>query len=356
MRHSKARTFFRPIKQGLLLFILCISVAALAFLLYSVRWIVLAALIGVGLGVIIQPVMDSLQRRMKIPRPLGAVLLFFGMLGLMAGVSLLLYLVVSDQLVPLISDLPGYVETVKKKALEFSHDNRWLRSQIEGVNVGGAVNNAFQALLRGLRIGAATLGGLFFVLAVALFLATGATHYRDGLVSLFPAYARERVREVMSQCARTLRQWTVAQGITMACVAGATSIGLLIIGIDYWLAFGIIAGLLDIVPYFGPFLSAFGMLIVTLGSQPDKAVWVLLMFVIIQQIESNLIVPIVMKGQIELPPIYLMTLMLFMGHWFGILGIFTAPPIFAVIRTIFHMSYIPMMDHARRPVTQESSE
>lgn len=135
----------------------------------------------------------------------------------------------------------------------------------------------------------------------------------------------------------------------MSIIGLITSVTLKLIGINYWLLFGLTTAVLDIIPYVGPILAVIFTSIVTLGTQPDKIYWVIGSFLIIQQIEGNLLIPLIMRDRVQLPEAPLIVLMLILSNWFGVLGAFVAPPLLAVVRTIYLMTYVPRMNQKVYP-------
>jgi predicted PurR-regulated permease PerM len=83
---------------------------------------------------------------------------------------------------------------------------------------------------------------------------------------------------------------------------------------------------------------------ITLAAQPELVWWVVLVFGITQQIEGNVVLPLVMKGQADLPEVPLLVFMLLMGTWFGIIGVFVAPGAFAVVRILYLRIYLPRLE------------
>lgn len=108
-----------------------------------------------------------------------------------------------------------------------------------------------------------------------------------------------------------------AQLIDMAIIGAITTVGLLLVGVNYWALFGLLTAIFGIIPYVGVMLVVILVSLVTLASDPGQLPWVLLVFFITQQIEGNIVLPMVMKGQAEIPEAVLIVVMLFFGSWFG---------------------------------------
>lgn len=345
---SPQTPFFRPVQQALIVLLITISIGAIIMSLYSARWIVLATLIGVGLGVIISPIMTSMKRHLKIPQGISAFLFFILFIATFVALGYMVYVLVAKDFAPLVTKFPQIFDQARERISEMLGRAPELQRHFERIEWGAVAKNSAQAVLAGLQFGATALGGFFFVLTIALYLAVSPLNYLAGALSLFPAHMRQRAKEVMFESAATLRKWFLAQLIAMISVGALTALGLLAIGVDHWLVLGTLTAALDFLPYLGPLLAAAVAMVITLGSEPDKVWWVMGIYFIAQNVESDLIIPLVMKGRIRLPPIHLITLMLVFGSWFGIIGVFITPPLFAVARTIYLMTYVPRMNRRIR--------
>ena len=172
----------------------------------------------------------------------------------------------------------------------------------------------------------------------------GEQEYRKILISAFPKSKRNKVRGILQECANILRKWFKAQIIDMVIIGSITAIGLWVSGIEYWAVFGLLTAVLGIIPYVGIVIVVVLATILTLATNPTQLWNVLLVFGITQQIEGNLVLPLVMKGKVQLPEVPLLIFMLLLGSILGILGIFLAPPIFAIMKVLYEKLYLPHME------------
>jgi predicted PurR-regulated permease PerM len=128
-------------------------------------------------------------------------------------------------------------------------------------------------------------------------------------------------------------------------VGAAYGIGLWLIGNPYWLLFAFLAAILEFIPYIGPFLIGLSASLVALaGEHPGHVIWVVVLSLVIQELENHLLIPLVMKDRMALPPVQLLAAAIAMGVWFGLLGVFATPPLFAVARTIYLETYARRMN------------
>jgi predicted PurR-regulated permease PerM len=164
--------------------------------------------------------------------------------------------------------------------------------------------------------------------------------YRRGLLHLFPKRKRERIGEVLTAMATILRKWLVTQLIAMIVIGTVSTIALLMLGVKAPFALGIIAGLLEFVPTVGPILSAVPAIAMGFLDSPEKALYVGLAYLAIQQIEGHLLIPLLMKGGMDLPPVLTIVTQGLMALLFGFLGLMIAVPMLAAVMVPVKMLYV----------------
>ncbi len=342
------RAYYRPIGQVFLLIFWTLSLIAAGLLLYTARQIVIAALVGVGAGVLITPAIDIMKEKFRIPRGVGAVLLLISGTSVVALFSYILAGLVSQQFQSLITRAPTIFSTLKAKVETLAATEHWILDQINKFDFGSSAQTALGTLFQGVQLGVTFVVFMVLVTVIAIYLAINSNSYFRGLILLFPAYLRPRATEVFVGIAGALRRWFKGQLLVMSSVGVIMTTAFWVIGIEYWLLFGLLTALLDIIPYVGPIAALVLTSIVTLGTQSDKIFWVVGSFLLIQQIEGHILVPVIMRERVQLPETPLIILMLILGQWFGILGLLVAPSLLAITRTILVMIYIPKMNQKNR--------
>jgi predicted PurR-regulated permease PerM len=231
-----------------------------------------------------------------------------------------------------------------------------VRSNLTHMNWGAMVSTAFGTLGWGLTTALAALTAAVYVIVISVYYAMQKERYAAGFLTLLPRRMHAGARLIMRDTARSLRRWIGAQLIAMSVVGLCASVAFLVIGVEYWAVLGALTGLLDIIPYVGPLIAALCAVVVTLGSEPDKFWWVVTAFIFVQQLEANLVVPLVLRDRVELPPVHLMTIMLILAQWFGIIGVLLAPPLLAVGRTMWLMIYVPSINAGSLEVEPRKKE
>jgi len=334
------------LKVKLILFAI-FSIAALILLYYSLS-IVAVTLIGIGIGVLIAPILLFARRKFKIPRVLSALICFVVIVIIIGGASFVIWYLVSDQVESLSERAPEISANLNSRLSSLFMRYPWLQAQLEALNVGAAAQGLVSHFFNGLQTSFTAIGGLLFALIISLYTAVSLNDYFAAVVRAFPQNHRMKVAFVLSRCATTLRLWFRAQMIDMLILGFMTAIGLWIVGVDYWVVWGLLTAIFGIIPYLGTLLVVGCASLITLASEPSLVLWVIAVFVVVQQIEGNIILPMLMKDQVELPEVPLLIFILLLGSWLGIVGVFLAPPFFTIMKVLYVELYLPRVGDETR--------
>lgn len=329
-----------------------VVVASLAILLalaalFSFRTVVLSAFIGVMIGVLPEPLIRWLRGRTGLPRAASAPLLVLLALCGFAALGYAIYLAVVPEISRLVEQAPAIVDRLNQFKDQMISRLPWLNFDPKQLDIGAMVRSSAQLLLAGISVGVGGLAYAAIIVMIAIFVASNHDGYARGALTLFAPDRRPRVRELADGAARVLRRWFVGHMVVVAISGTLTAIALALIGVDFWLLIAALTMVLDFVPFIGAVLTGSVAVILTLGTAPDRVIWVLLVFVAIQQIESHIVLPIVMKESIRLPEAHLLVFVIVMGTAFGIIGVFVAPPLFAVMHHLYTQAYVPWIEGRR---------
>jgi predicted PurR-regulated permease PerM len=184
------------------------------------------------------------------------------------------------------------------------------------------------------------LANLILVLTMAIFLALDAPMYRRGFLRLVPTGYRPRAGQILDESGRALARWMGGQALDMLVVALLTGLGLWLLGVPLALVLGVIAGLTNIIPVIGPFMSGIPAVLFALTQGVDLALYVALLFLVIQQIEGNILMPMIQKYAAQLPPVLTVLAIVAFGHLFGLLGIILATPLLLVTIILVERIYV----------------
>jgi predicted PurR-regulated permease PerM len=305
------------------------------FLLWRVRFVVLLGFLSVTLATILNKMVRQLTR-WHIKRGWAIALTLFMILII---VTIILAIAVPpfldqvrqwlDQAPTEVSQIRIWIEELDRRVpLELSQIGQQLDMFVRDIpRVARSLFNNFFLLFR------QTLGILvnsFLVLAATVMLLADPKTYRRAFVSLFPEFYRARVQEVLSRCEDALVGWGLGILFNMVVITLMSFIGLMFIGVPLPIANACIAGVLTFIPNVGPVLSVVPPAVLALLEAPWKAVAVIILYVAIQQIESNFLTPLVMKQQVSLLPAVTLLSQLVFGLLFGFFGLFLALPIVVV--------------------------
>jgi predicted PurR-regulated permease PerM len=201
---------------------------------------------------------------------------------------------------------------------------------------GGALGSAGTAL-------GATAGGVANVLVIifaGVYLAADPSLYRNGALRLLPPSRRAQVGHAIDDAALALRKWLVAQIIVMVAVGLMSGIGLALLGVPLSLLLGLLAGLLEFVPVVGPIAAGIPAVLLGFTKGPETAVYVLILYVAIQQIESNILTPLIQRWAVELPPVIALLSIVAFGLLFGPMGVIFATPMTVVVMAMVQHLYV----------------
>ena len=342
----------RPVSSGRTVYVGIGLVFALllgGYFVYSITGVVLAFLIAVLLSIILSAPVNYLHRR-GLSRT-------WGMLAVVAALAAALYLfglavvpAVEAQSQQLVAAFPSLVEEAMALfnrvqsffglGARFTLNGESLSQIGRQALTGSAVSTAAGV---GLTVATAVSLGLV-VLIATVYLVIRPEPWVEGFVSLFPAGWRQRAREILHELYHTVQRWFIGQLGAMSFIAVFWAISLSIIEVPFALLLGIFSGLISFVPYVGATISVVLPLLLALISDPFTVVYVILAFVIIQQIEGNILQPILMSRAVDLHPALVVFAILTMGTLFGVVGVFLAVPLVAVVQVLVRELWVSRMD------------
>lgn len=316
-----------------------VSVVTLVLLVWRIADILLLVFASVLLALLLRGLADWIARRTGAPIAvgLGAAI---GLILLAAIGSLWLF---GAEIAGQFDHLTRMVPDAWARTRDLLEDHRWglalvrLIEDFEPSDIAGGV-------LRNVR--GATMALASFVAAMVLvvvggvYLAVEPSLYRRGLLHLLPRRGRARAEAVLDHCGGALRQWLKGQVLAMAMIGTLSGLGLGLLGVPSAAALGLIAGLAEFVPFVGPIAGAVLALLVASALGPATMLWVLILFLAIQQIEGNLVTPLIERRLVSLPMALTLFSIVAMGVVFGPLGVLLATPLTVLLYALVAKLYV----------------
>jgi len=176
----------------------------------------------------------------------------------------------------------------------------------------------------------AVLLNTLLVLVLTVMLVINPQPYRNGFVRLFPAFYRSRINAILTQSEQALLAWLAGTGLNMLVIGVVSGLVLALLGVRLVLANAFLAGLLEAIPNIGPALSVIPPMIIAFIDEPWRAAAVLAAYIVIQQLEQYLLVPLVMAKQVDLLPAVTLVSQIVFAIFFGFLGLLLALPLVIV--------------------------
>lgn len=332
---STGRFRFAPVLAGTIITVLLLLLLGKTAELFLLLFI--AVLISLYLGA----VADAIHDRVGLPRRPAVLIAVLLSLAAVVGFAWLIVPPVVAQTQGLVKVLPSYLLNIENAIDQMIARNPALRSvwqpgqhrflyavynQASGY-FADVVPKLFGAVGFSIEIVSVAIMGIYLAMHPGL--------YRELLISLFPPVHRDLVRDVLGDLSRTLRAWIVGQIASMTLLGALTGAGLWALGVPYALTFGIFTGLVAIVPFFGTLVSTLLPAAFVLGAGgPGRALAVIILGVIVHLIEGNLVAPLIMQRQVQLPPVMTIMAVLIMGKLLGPIGLLVAVPVLVVVDVV----------------------
>lgn len=331
-----ARMEVGPYTRRLLVTILLVG---LALFLWRIVDVVLLAFGAVLLAVLLRRFADWIGRRLRLSRGWALVLAVIVLVVVIGGSVWFFGREVSAQVDLLARILPEAWSNVRDR-LQAHAWGRGLVEQIQSLDFRtlseGVLNNVTSAVMAAVGV----IGNLLLLVAGGVYLAVQPRLYRDGVVMLVPRGAERRTRDALDATGEALSQWLKGQVIAMATIGALTTLGLWVLGVPSALALGLFAGLAEFVPLIGPIISAIPALLVASSVGLDTTLYVLGLYVLVQQIEENVVTPLVQRRLNAIPPALALFAVVAMSLAFGPLGMLLAAPLTVVLFVMVRRLYV----------------
>jgi predicted PurR-regulated permease PerM len=333
--------------RRVLIVLVLVGLAYLAWRLSGVLILVFAAVL---LATILTALAGALHHYARIPERVSLAAACLLIVGLILGIGFLFGTQMRGQLAVVTERLP---EAVNEFGRMLGIVN--LREQLEEA-LGGGTAGSLLGTVAG--YGTTILGALadaILVIAAGIFIAANPSLYRAGVIKLFPMSEHARVGEALDLAGRSLKLWILGQTVSMILVGVLSTAAFWWIGLPAPIALGFIAGIFDFIPFIGPWLGAIPAVLIAFTLDTDTVLWTVAAILVIQQIEGNVIMPLVQRRVVSLPPAVGLFAIVTFGLLFGAVGLFLAVPLGVVTYVLVKKLYVRETLGAPTPVPGEDA-
>ena len=332
-------------------FVVCVFL--IFWLLYRLGFLIFLLFVAIVIGIAIRPMVEWLQRR-GISRIAGVIIIYFLIAAFAIGILALVFPLIADQTTQLSQNLPQYYGEIRR-ALANSH-NRLLQniafrlptqlSLFLSANPNAEVdvlNQVTQTVFYA-NLAVKAILSILAIFLLAYYWTQESSQVVRTLIRLVPLHRRHETQEFIQLAERKIGGYIRGQGILCLVVGLAAFVSYTLIGLPYTLVLAIFAGIMEMIPVFGPALGAIPALLAALSIDPGKAVWVLVATGLIQMMENLWLVPRIMKNSIGVNPIIIILSLVAFGSVFGFAGTLLALPLAAIIQLVLDRILITTED------------
>ena len=317
--------------------ILFVAIAAAIVLAADALLLVFACTL---MAILLYKLSEIMARRMHMNRKVALAVVVIALTAIIGIGGWAMAPQISEQSTKLAEEIPAAVKRLQAEVQQ----HPLLKRVVDELpppeqivkQMGNMVPNA--GLFFGGVIGA--LGNVVIILFVGIYFATSPQLYTQGAIRLVPPAKRPRAQEVQQELGNTLASWLLGKAASMLIVGVATTAGLMMLDVPLALILGIIAGLLDFIPYLGPIMAGIPAVLLALSISPDLALYTALLFLGVQLVEGYVLQPMIEAKAVDLPPALVIVMQLVFGTLFGFAGVALATPLAAALAVLVKILYI----------------
>ncbi|MGH8872807.1 MAG: AI-2E family transporter [Acidimicrobiia bacterium] len=314
----------------------------------SIRVIWLPIAFGAGIVFLLEPVVRAFER-MRMPRPVAAILALLALIALVLAIVALVLPTIREQAAEVGQQLPDLYlagidwvrdvggrlglnvdELLSEEAIELWLNDPANQETVQNLLLGFGAGAG--QVIRGVAEAVAVLG---LAPVLALYILIDLEKFKANTLEITPPRHREEFAFVSGQVGTALGSFVRGQLLVAVIVGFASSLGMWLIDLPFWLLIGIIAGFLNLIPFLGPVVGgALAALVALLNGDLTQAIWAVLIFTAIQQVDNHVITPLVQRTRVNLSPLVIVLALVIGGSVAGLLGVLVAVPMTAAIRII----------------------
>jgi predicted PurR-regulated permease PerM len=317
--------------------VIVLSTAGAAYLLWRLVDLLLLLFACALIALILVTIANLIRRKLPMPYAAALTLAVLAITVVLVGAFWFFGATMTAQFSELIARLPGAWTALQGRLAQSAAGAQLLARMREfapsSANIVGWLTSA-------LSIGGGILSGLAVVIVGGLYLAAQPGLYGGGLVRLIPRRGQAESIATFEAIAAALRGWLKGQALGMVFVGVGVSIGLAIVGLPAALAIGLVAGLAEFVPYLGTIVAVIPAVILGFSQGTDTGLWTIAVMLGVQQIQGNLVMPLLQKSMVDLPPALTIFGLIAAGILFGPVGVLLATPLTVVALVLVRRLYL----------------
>ncbi|AKG35475.1 AI-2E family transporter [Paenibacillus durus] len=295
---------------------------------------------------LLNPLVDRLERKSKVKRAYGIVILYLLIIGVITVILLTVIPIIKGQLMDLIDNFPRYSAQIQEEISDLTGSRLFDQlQQSMGADVSSLTTRVSEWLTTFLRNALTGVGSLVGTLTeiilgivttpfILFYMLRDGKRFPDYILHMVPTALKPQTRMVMSEMNQQISSYIRGQIIVSCCIGALLYIGYLIIGLKYSLVLAIVAACTAVVPYLGPAIAITPALVVALVTSPFMLLKMIMVWTAVQLIEGKFISPQIMGKTLKIHPITIIFVIVFAGKMFGVVGIILAVPGYAVLKVV----------------------
>jgi predicted PurR-regulated permease PerM len=314
--------------------VIAVVVALVPLLVWYFFDLVLVLVAAVLVAVLIEVIAEPFLRWGGLRRGIALTISGIILLGVVAGVSYLFGTRMAAEMQDVITRADAAIATLSDD-LQGSEIGKLMLSHVagSGFSIAGVLGNVF-------AVSAKFVAGAVVSVVVGFYFVAQPEEYRSGLSKLLPRSWRANAKETMDDLAVALRLWLLGQFIEMIVIGVLSTIAVWLIGLPSPLALGVIAGVAEFIPYVGPIIASIPALLIATTVGWDAALWTLIAYIIIHQSEANLVLPLIQRHMVYIPPAVMLLSVVTISFVFGTTAVIFAAPITVIVFVLVGKLYV----------------
>lgn len=314
--------------------LIVVGAATIPILIWYLFGVVMMIFGAVILAMLLRLCAQPLMRWLSVPEPLALICAVLFVAIVVGGTGYLFdtHLSVEFQIVLRRATTASlHIEA----QLQASPIGSFFLKHISGANF--SITSVVSGLL---SVSTSFIEGVLIMLISGVYLAAQPMLYRRGLIWLFPPSKHARAAEVIDGIGEALRLWLIGQLVEMVLIGALSTFAVWLIGVPAPLALGFIAAVGEFIPYVGPLLAAIPAILVAITKSPEAALWTLLAYLIIHQLEGQIVSPLIQRHMVAIPPAVMLLGIAATTYLFGLVAVIFAAPIAVVIFAAVNLLYV----------------